>query len=166
MEHVAGWFAVNGFQALQAAGILGGLLFTAFSFRQNARVQRAQFLINITQQHRAIWLEVFDSPKLKRILSKSPPRGPSPTQDEMLFVNLIILHLTSTQYAMRKGILDKPAGLDVDLKDFFSLPIPAAVWRETKHLRDTHTVRYVESLLTPPTKKQRRRRRSWRRPSH
>lgn len=149
MEHVAGWIAEHGLQALQAAGIVGGLLFTGFSFRQSVRVQRAQFLINITQQHRTIWLKVFDSPKLKRILSKSPPRGPTPTQDERLFVNLIILHVTSTLYAMRKGILDKPAGFDVDLAEFFSLPIPAVVWNDMKHLRDRRTVRYVESLLPP-----------------
>jgi hypothetical protein len=40
-----------------------------------------------------------------------------------------------------------PEGSDADLSEFFSLPIPAAIWSESKHLRDPQTARYVDALI-------------------
>jgi hypothetical protein len=49
--------------------------------------------------------------------------------------------------AVSKGILPKPAGLDVDVGDLFSLPIPHAVWNRTRTFRDAERIQYVEGLL-------------------
>ncbi len=142
------WITGHWLPALQATGIVGSLLFTGFSLRLNTRVQRVQTLINLTQQHRTLWLKTLDSPKLQKILSEDPSKEPfTITLDEKIFVNLVLLHLTSTLFAVRKGVVDKPAGLDTDIREFLSLPIPRSIWEEYKPLRDKGTIRYVDSIF-------------------
>lgn len=105
----------------------------------------------MTQAHRTIWMKFFESPHLKRILDHKPELAKHPvTDEELMFVNLIILHLTTVLTAVAKGVFPKPAGLDVDIRDFFSLPIPKTAWNQTKTFRDPETIRYVESLLGTP----------------
>ena len=149
MERAAAWIATNGFQALQALGIVAGLFFTGISYRQNFRVQRAQTLITITQQHRSLWIKLFDLPKLRRVLSPKPMKGRAITFDESLFVNLLILHITSVLVAARERAIDLPAGMDADMKELFSFPIPRKVWEDSREFRDEATIRYIDSLLTP-----------------
>ena len=148
MEPWWGWIAGNWLPFLQGIGIVGGLAFTGYSFRYNTRVHRAQTLINITQQHRAIWLKAFDVPQLRRVLSPAPLKNRTITFEERLFVNLIVLHLSSILFAVREGVFDLPAGTDADLQELFSLPIPRKVWEELKPFQDKETVRYVDTLLT------------------
>ena len=148
MGFVISWLQANWFSLLQMLGIMGALFFNAYTMLLNSRIRKVDTLINITQQHRAIWLKFLDSPALKRInmphvdLHKHPV-----TDDEQIFVNLIILHLSAVLVAVRQGIFSDPAGQEADIREFFSLPIPHAVWNQTKTFRDPETLRYVESLL-------------------
>jgi hypothetical protein len=146
------WFAANWFSLFQTLAIVGALFFNAYSLLLNSRIRKVDTLINITQQHRAIWLKFLESPGLKRINKASLDLTKHPVNDEeMIFVNLIILHLATVLIAVSKGILPKPAGLDVDVADLFSLPIPHAVWNQTKTFRDPETIRYVEGLMEKET---------------
>ena len=67
--------------------------------------------------------------------------------EEDLFVNFLILHVNSTHRAMREGMYVKPEGLQKDLRFFFSLPIPQAVWRTVRPFHDKDFVRFVEENL-------------------
>ena len=142
------WLSANWFSLLQTLGIVGGLFFNAYALLLNSRVRKVDTLINITQQHRAIWLKFLESPSLRRIHETKPDLKKHPvTDEELIFVNLITLHLATVLVAVCKGIFPKPAGMDVDIKELFSLPIPHAVWNQTKTFRDPETIRYVEGLL-------------------
>lgn len=148
MGIVVSWLQENWFSTLQTLGIVGGLSFNAYGLFMNSRIRKVDTLINITQQHRAIWLKFIDSPNLKRILQAKVDLKKTPvTDDEMMFVNLAILHLTTVLIAVEKGIFGKPSGFDEDIQDFFALPIPKAVWLRTKEFRDQHITDYVQSLL-------------------
>lgn len=148
MGIVVSWLSANWFTVLQTAGIVGGLVFTGYNLRLNARIRKIDTLINLTQQHRAIWLKFLDSPNLKPVLEENRDMSKQPvTDDEGVFVNLIILHLTTAITAARSGIFPVFAGQDRDIEEFFSLPVPRAVWENTKEFRDPEIVRYVESLL-------------------
>lgn len=142
------WITQNWLSALGALGIISGLFFNAYSLLVNTRVRKVDTLINITQQHRAIWLKFFDSPSLKRINREAVDLEKEPvTDDEALFVNLIILHLTTVLIAIQKKVLPKLGGLDEDIRDLFTLPIPRAIWDKTKPFRDQDTIRYIDGLL-------------------
>ncbi len=146
------WLSANWFSLLQTAGIVGGLAFTSYSLTLNSRLRKFDTLIAITNQHRSLWLKMIESPHLKRIVEAQPDLTKHPiTEAESTFVNLLILHMTTVLTADQQGICPKPAGLDTDAKDFFALPIPRAVWNQTKAFRDPEIIRYVESLMRQGT---------------
>jgi len=72
------------------------------------------------------------------------------TAQEEVFVIFIILHLSSTFYAMRSGFFQKPHGLRKDIVRFFSLPIPRTVWEKVKALQDAPFVKFVEKCYAFP----------------
>ena len=153
MEFAFDWIDANWFALLQTAGIVSGFVFTGISIRREGRTRRVQNLLTITEHHRSIWQQVFEDANLLRVLKRRANLRSRPvTLQERIFVNLIILHLTALLAAMRAKEIAKPAGLDTDLQEFFSLPIPASVWRDTLFLRDEPTRSYVEALLNDSKK--------------
>jgi hypothetical protein len=125
---------------------LRGILESADIEHGLSRIRRMDLLVNLTQHHRTIWLKFFDAPNLERIF-KSEWDNHLITEEETLFVQLILLHLTTILTAVRKGLLVKPADLDADLKTFFWLPIPAITWQRTKVFYDAATRRYIDELI-------------------
>lgn len=141
------WLDANWFNFLQTAGIVAGLFFSGYAALRENRSRKIENLLSIHESHRTIWLQVFDDPHLLRVLKSNVRLNKRPvTMQERIFVNLIILHLTSVLTAMRAGVMEKPAGFDVDLRELFSLPIPRQVWLDTLKYRDDDTRHYVENI--------------------
>ena len=139
------WVRANWFDLLQSVGIIGSLLFTAISLRIDAKVRRVGNLFEVTKQHREIWTALYSRPDLKRVVDASAdPSGHSVTDEEELFVNLLILHLASNYQAAKAGMFMLPAELTADIAAFFSLPIPHAVWDKMKSFQDREFVAFVE----------------------
>ena len=144
------WMEGNWFSLLQTTGIVAGLFFNGRHLLIDSRLRRVQNLFTLTQHHRSIWLEAYDNPNLRRVLAPKADFKRKPvTLQERIFMNLVILHLSTVLAAMKNKVLPKPAGLDEDIQEFFSLPVPNAVWLATKKYRDQPTIDYVESLLEP-----------------
>ena len=156
------WFGANWFNLLQTVAIVAGLFFTGRSFLVDTRIRRISNLLNITEHHRSIWQQVIDKPNLLRVLSAEAKLDIKPiTLEERIFVNLIILHLTAVMAAIKGRVHEQPAGQDEDLREFFSLPIPNRVWKDSKRFREPDVIAYIESLLKPKPKKRRRKLRWW-----
>jgi len=142
------WAAEHWFDLLQTAGIVGGFVFTGFSFRTDTKARRLESLFTITKHHREIWSEIYERPELSRILDPKADLTTQPvTNEERLFVNFLIFHLYNSYQAIRDRLYSQPEGLTGDIKGFFALPIPAEVWRQTKRLQDRHFVEFVESAI-------------------
>ena len=58
----------NTLPLLESAGIIGGLFFTSWSLRIDAKVRRVQNLLTLTAHHREIWNELYKIPTLKRVV--------------------------------------------------------------------------------------------------
>ena len=143
------WVAQNWFSLFESAGIIGGLLFTAVTLRADTQAQRIGNLIAITKHHHDIWTHLFTHPELIRILDKSVNLKSAPvTDEEELFVNLLILHLNSAYHAMQAGMFVKQEGLQRDIQTFFSLPIPRSIWEATQAFQDADFVKFVEANLS------------------
>ena len=67
------------------------------------------------------------------------------TREEEIFVTLVIQHLSIVYHAMRDDLTIPPEGLRRDVWQFFTLPIPGAVWEKIKILQNDAFVAYVES---------------------
>jgi hypothetical protein len=139
------WIADNWVIALNAVGVVGGLFFTAISLRSETKTRRIANLLTITTNHRAIWTEFSQRAELARILDSSADLSKVPiTRAEEEFVNMVILHVSSVHYAMKDELVIKLEGLRRDVCEFFSLPIPQAVWMKTKVLQNDDFVEFVE----------------------
>ena len=139
------WLADNWYVLLESTGIIGGLLFTAFSLRSETKTRRIANLLVITQNHREIWTELFGRPALARVMNPVADIRRKPvTREEELFINFLVLHLSSAYHAMKDDVFVKPDGLRRDIHRFFSLPIPSAVWDKIKSMQDDEFVGYVE----------------------
>jgi S-adenosylmethionine:diacylglycerol 3-amino-3-carboxypropyl transferase len=145
------WIAQHGFGLLQTIGIVAGLLFTAFTIRADARERRIENLFTITSAHREIWKTLYDRPELFRVLEKSCPDGrtPIPTFEERLFVRSLILHLAAAFRARTYGMHFQEHGLAADVRQFFSRPIPQAVWKSVCALLEPDFVTFVENCFVP-----------------
>ncbi len=142
------WITQHWLELLQSAGIIGGLFFTALSFRVDARVRRIGNLLTLTQHHRDIWTHFYQRAELARVLDESVNLRLAPiTDEEAVFLTLLILHLNSAYYAMEEGMFTTPEGLRKDIRWFLALPMPKAVWERIKPFQDVDFVRFVEECL-------------------
>ncbi len=66
------------------------------------------------------------------------------TNEERLFVNFLIFHLTNSYQAINDALYYQPERLQKDIAAFFTLPIPKAVWAKAKDSQDRKFVTFVE----------------------
>ena len=59
--------------------------------------------------------------------------------------DLLILHLNAAFRALTDGVFMRPEALERDVKSFFSLPIPHAVWEELKTFQDQDFIKFVKN---------------------
>jgi hypothetical protein len=142
------WVTEHAFNLLEAAGIIGSLVFTSVSLRAETKTRKVSNLLTLTANHREIWREFFDRPELARVLDASlDAKRITITPEELEFVNLVIIH-TSTMYEALKGkLVVKQEGLPRDVGVFLSLPIPNAVWNKMKQFHNADFVRFVEKVI-------------------
>ncbi len=141
--------ADNWFTALQSVGIIGSLLLAAASLRDDVKERRVETFLTIASEHRKIWSEYFKDPALARIRDESVDLENRPvTLAERRFVLSVILHLNASFQAQRLGSYPAPEREREDIGQFFSRPIPAAVFREQRELLDKAFVDYVERART------------------
>ena len=142
---IGGWVSQNWFNLFSAIGIIAGLWFTAFSLRSETKTRRVANLLTITANHREIWKEFLNNPKLARVRDAAADTAKQPVTDaERVFVNLVIQHINSVYYAMSDQLVVKYEGLARDIAQFFSLPIPQAVWERMKVFQNDALVRFIE----------------------
>lgn len=142
------WITEHWFDLLQTVGIVGGLVFTAYTTHKDEKARRIGNLIAIAGQNQEIWKAVYDRPKLSRVLERDVNlRKQSISDEEGLFVKMLILHLDTVYRAMRAGMFVNLEGLRKDIKEFFSWPIPKAIWEKIKPFQNEDFVRFVEACL-------------------
>jgi len=140
------WITAHWFDLLQTAGIVGGLVFTGVIARRDERARAIGNAIAIKQQYREIWQELYDRPKLFRILKADVDLKSNPlTDEEELFVTQLILHLDTVFRAKQAGVFVEIGGLRKDVANFLSLPIPRQVWTKLKPYQDKDFVTFVEN---------------------
>ena len=142
------WFAENWFNFFTIVFGFGGLWFTAFSIRKEAKARRIANLLAVTANHRELWKEYFRYPTLARVVDRSADLKTQPvTPAEHIFMNMVISHTSSAYESLKGELITKQEGLRQDVKSFFSLPIPQAVWQKAKPLQNQDFAAFIESSL-------------------
>ena len=140
------WLSSNWYSLVEAAGIIGSLIFAAVSFRTDSRARRIGNLLKLTEQQRSIWADLLNRPELSRVMEREPDlQTKSITQEEELFTGFLILHLNSAYQAICDGMFDSPEGLKTDVREFFSCPIPKAIWEKMKVFQNKKFAAFVDT---------------------
>jgi hypothetical protein len=143
------WAQEEWFNLFQVFVAIPTLLFTAFSLRAETKSRRSSNLIAIVGNHREVWTYYYSNPKFWRIRDSQADLSKVPvTEEEAHFVNLLILHLLSSYYSMKNGVLITQEELDRDIRQFFTKPIPKNVWSKAKSLQNKDFVSFVESSIS------------------
>ena len=142
------WLNDNWFSLLQSAGIIGGLLFTGLAARREARSRKTSDILTLLEQHRELWSEIHRRPELARVILPEVDLVASPLSvPEERFLNLVIVHFhTGWQLAVDR-VVHTPEIMAADVRGFFTLPLPRAVWEQSKASRDPEFVRFVDTAL-------------------
>jgi len=142
------WIDQNWFALAQTGILATGLFLIGIALLFEARARRVANLIESTQQHRDLWERMYSQPELARILDPNADLDTNGvTAEEQMFVVFIILHLSTSYFAIRSGFLQRPYRLGKDIERFFSLPIPRAVWEKVKVLQEPPFARFVEQYM-------------------
>jgi len=132
---------------------MGSLLLSAAAFwrsNRDAGSKERDDILSLPDRHRRLWWsELSKHPELLRIfqtdvdVQKMPP-----TAIEEVFINeQFIVYMSGWRFAKNGGT---PTLNDVakDVKWFFSLPLPSAVWEKTKTLKPPEFMEFVEGAVT------------------
>lgn len=99
-----------------------------------------------------IWTQIYSHPSLTRILEADIDLGTNPvTDEEAIFLNFLIQHLSATYRAMKKGLFKTQQPIQGDIRWFFALPIPKSVWLASRSLLEPDFVEFVEKGIEEST---------------
>jgi hypothetical protein len=112
----------------------------------DTKERRIDNAIRFTEQHHKILSELLSNPETARIFDEKA-NAESVTQHEVHSVNLMLLHLDSAHQASTAGLYRLPEKLDADIREFFSLPIPKAVWPQLRPMHSKDFSDFVNSAL-------------------
>ena len=144
----ANWFTAHWFDLIQSVGIIGSLLFAAYTTHKDECARRIANSIAMNDQYRQIWKEIYEHPKLARVLRRDADLAKEPVSiEEERFVTTLILNLGTAFRAMKYGEFVTLEGLQKDIQGFFSLPIPKVLWTKLKPLQDASFVAFAESCM-------------------
>ena len=147
------WLSDNWFTLLQSTAIVAGLLFTGAAAQREVRSRKTSDLLTLLQQHRELWSEVHRRPELSRVILSSVDLVGNPVSvAEERFLNLVIIHFHTGWQLAVLGVGHTPEILAMDVRDFFVLPLPRAVWEQSKAVRDPQFVRFVDEVLKKSSK--------------
>lgn len=139
------WIITDGYQILEAIGIILSLCFSGYALLREHKSRMISNLLALTTQHREIWSQIYTRPSLTRILDDNVRLGEAPvTDEEAIFLNFLIQHLSATYRAMREGMFETQQSIQGDIRWFFELPIPRSVWYASRALLEPDFVEFVE----------------------
>lgn len=143
-----GWLNGHGFDFLQTASIVVGLFATVQTIRADTKERKIDNLFALTSAHRELWMKLYDKPTLARILSdKVNLKKEPPSLEEELFVHLLILNLRASYKARLAGMEFDDDAVAADIRQFFTNPIPRAMWEKSKRYQDPAFVSFVEKSM-------------------
>lgn len=129
----------------EIAGTPIAILFTGIALHIDAVVRRAQTNGEIAKRHFELWTYFYSRPTLAGLRDRERDLIAHPlTDEEVHFVNFLLLHLRETYYASRARIYRQPECLGDDIREFLSYPTFLSAWERLRPLHDRKFVRFVE----------------------
>ena len=152
---ISEWVLENWLNIITAVSSIGGLWFAGFAIHKDAKVRKDETKarkganqLTITANHRELWKVPLLYPALTRVVDPLADVEKHPvTPEEEFFMSMVISHTSSTFVVLNDELLTAQEGLRRDVRSFFSLPVPNAVWLKTKRLQNQDFAAFITSCL-------------------
>lgn len=132
------------FQLIQSIGIIASFIVTIYTLRMNSKQTKSSNSLLVTQHHREIWTMIYQTNSLKRVFEKDIDLISEPiTDEEFAFTNMIFLHMSACLKLTTSKACYKIEGMEEDIKDILSFPIPKQVWIEVYKFHDKQFIDFV-----------------------
>ena len=142
------WINENWFSVAQTIGVVGGLFFTGATIRQEARARETKNLLAFAERHRSLWGDIAQRPELHRIIARCVDLSATPiTTAEEIALNLVLVHFELGWRMARNADRSDLKPLAKDIRNFFALPLPHAIWIATKNCHNQRFVCFVEKAM-------------------
>jgi hypothetical protein len=142
------WVDGSWFNVIQTAGIIGSLWLAMAAANRDAKAKEIENLLSLSEHHRELWKEIPQRKDLARIFqTDADVLLTPPTVAETEFLNLVFVHFQTGWRIAKAGGITTLKEMQADIRDFFSLPLPRAVWEKTKNCRNWQFVRFVKQAL-------------------
>lgn len=124
-----------------------GFFINAYATFRNISSRKLSNYQEIVKSHRDIWKITIDKPEIYgRILEKGVDLSQNPiTYQEKLFIQLVLLHMTSAFSFSKQSEMVKISKLKYDFDDFISLTIPNEVWKDVKEFYNSDFVKFIDN---------------------
>lgn len=128
------------------------MLFAVYSLREQTRQLKVGNALVITQHHRELWGYMLDHPDLQRVFDKTADIVAQPISErERMFVNMMFLHSSVCLKAAREKVIPPIEGIEADIRDILSYPLPKAVWKDVRPYHEKTFAAFVQqSFLGTP----------------
>ena len=158
------WVEGNWFNLIQTAGIMASLCLTAAAANREAKARNEEAvarhreakakeidnLLTNADHQRELWTDAYKRPELERVFRSNVDLAKEPvTVAEKEFLNLVLVQYQTTWCIAEAGGIVTVDELASDVRDFFSLPLPHAVWENVKGVRNPRFAEFVERALEP-----------------
>jgi hypothetical protein len=127
-------------------GIVGGLLFTASTYRRVARATRVSNAISLTAAHRDIWKLVLADAHLEDVFEPAPTSA-KVSAAQKVFLRLMVVHMASVYEAYRSGTLIDLTGLQRDIGEGMAAPLAKEVWEQLRPYQNRKFTAFVEEAI-------------------
>jgi hypothetical protein len=154
------WLNQNWFNLIQTLGILGSIWLTIASLRRETRARKLGDYLTLAGQHRELWSEAHRRPDLARIFQSELDLVAKPISvAEEEFLRLVIVHFSSGWLLARDDFVISLEVIAADVRGFFSLPLPRAIFERARESTDPAFVAFVDQALRSKKRKQSPRKR-------
>jgi hypothetical protein len=162
MGAIPSWVEVNWFNLIQTVGIMASLWLTAAAANREAKARNEEAvarhreakakeienLLTNADHQRELWTDAYKRPELERVFQANVNLAEKPIKvAEKEFLNLVLVQYQITWCIAEAGGIVTMEELALDVRDFFSLPLPRAVWENVKGVRNPRFVEFVEGAL-------------------
>ena len=139
------WIVGNWFAFVQSLSILFTLLITLATLLRQLKQTKVSNSLLVTQHHRELWTLALTTNSLSRVFEENPNLIECPiTEQERIFVNLLFLHMSATLKATKANAIHPIDGMEKDVRDVLSFPIPRQVWKQVKDFHDKSFVCFAD----------------------
>ncbi len=135
----------NWFNLTQTLGIVASFAVAVFALRWQSRQIKIANSLLINSHHREIWGHLFNDKELSRVFQKDVDLHSKPITDrEHVFVNMIFLHMSACLKGIQSRAIDPVEGVENDLRNIMTYPIPRAVWHKVAKYHDHSFYEFIE----------------------